>query len=303
MDAPTRTAGLKDFIKELRPNQWTKNLVVLAPLFFAFWDKTRAQPLDSIALLKVLFATFIFCVISSGIYILNDIKDIEFDRTHPVKKNRPIAAGIIPVSLAWTMVVTLVGGGLVATLLLPHTFTGVLIAYVVIQIIYSHGLKQIALVDIMVIASGFVLRAIAGGVALPGIAISPWLLLCTFLLALFLGLCKRRHEKIQLDDAHRPSLEKYDQRLLDQLIAITSASTIVCYAIYTLWPDTYIKFGTHALGFTIPFVIFGVFRYLDLVYRHAKGDRPEKILLTDIPLLADLALYAVALLAIFKLRL
>jgi hypothetical protein len=146
----------------------------------------------------------------------------------------------------------------------------------------------------------------AGAVVLKDVAISPWLLLCTFLLALFLGLCKRRHEKLLLDDAagseHRASLGDYDERLLDLLIAIASSATIISYAIYTLWPETVQKFGTNKLGFTIPFVVFGVFRYLDLVYRHEKGGQPEKILLTDIPLLADLALYGLSIAAIFLLK-
>ncbi|MDD4870719.1 MAG: decaprenyl-phosphate phosphoribosyltransferase [Kiritimatiellae bacterium] len=294
---------LMDYVHALRPNQWTKNIVVLAALFFAFWDRSRGQPIDSTAFLKVPFAAFIFCIISSGIYILNDIKDINVDRNHPVKKNRPIPAGIIPFSRAWAMVFVLLGCGLTASFLLPHLFTAVMVTYIIIQIVYSYGLKQVAFVDVLVIASGFVLRAIAGAVAIPGITISPWLLLCTFLLALFLALCKRRHEKFSFEDAHRPSLEKYDQHLLDQLIAIVSACTIVSYAIYTLWPKTVEKFGTHSLGFTIPFVVFGIFRYLDLVYRHEKGDRPEIILLTDLPLLTNLALYAFSLYVIFSLHL
>ena len=134
--------------------------------------------------------------------------------------------------------------------------------------------------------------------------ISPWLLLCTFLLALFLALCKRRHERVLLDDiaGYRPALEGYDERLLDQLIGITSSATIVAYAIYTLSPGTCEKFGTMNLGFTIPFVIFGLFRYLDLVYRHEKGDRPEQILLTDIPILLTLTLYTISVITIFMLR-
>ncbi len=295
--------GIADITRALRPSQWTKNIIVLAAFFFALWDRSRAQPFEFIDFIKVLYAAFLFCIISGGIYLLNDIKDIDLDRTHPVKKFRPLAAGIIPLPQAWTLVFLCLAGGLTASLLLPYQFTAVLAAYVIMQIIYSHGLKQVALVDIFVIAIGFVLRAIAGAVALQGVTISPWLLLCTFLLALFLALCKRRHEKNFLSDTHRPSLEKYDKHLLDQLIAITSAAAIVVYAIYTLWPKTVEKFGTHSLGFTIPFVVFGIFRYLDLVYRHEKGDRPEMILLTDIPILANLSLYALSILAIFLLDL
>jgi 4-hydroxybenzoate polyprenyltransferase len=183
--------------------------------------------------------------------------------------------------------------GLTAAWFLSREFFLVVAAYVFLQVLYSFGLKKVALIDVFVIAAGFVLRALAGAVVI-SVPISPWLLLCAMLLALFLGLCKRRHEKVVEEDFSgetRPTLKQYDQKLLDQLIAIVSAATIVCYALYTLWPDTVEKFGTTNLGFTIPFVIFGLFRYLDLVYRHEKGGRPEKILMTDAPLLADLALY------------
>jgi len=150
-----------------------------------------------------------------------------------------------------------------------------------------------------------VLRAIAGAVVLPDVTISPWLLLCTFLLALFLALCKRRQEKVTIDTAAplpRASLASYHERLLDVLIMISSAVTIAAYSIYTFWPGTVEKFGTHALGFTIPFVIFGIFRYLYLVYRHAEGERPEKVLLRDAPLLINLLLYGISLIVIFHLK-
>ncbi|MEI6971058.1 MAG: decaprenyl-phosphate phosphoribosyltransferase, partial [bacterium] len=160
--------------------------------------------------------------------------------------------------------------------------------------------KKVAMLDVLVIASGFVLRALAGAAAL-AVEISPWLVLCTFLLALFLGFCKRRHEKnLFTDDAseNRPSLMNYDDKLLDQVIAITAASTVVAYSMYTLSPDTIQKFGTSWLGFSIPFVIFGVFRYMDLVYRHEQGNRPEKLLLSDKPLLLDIMLYSLVVLGI-----
>jgi 4-hydroxybenzoate polyprenyltransferase len=159
---------------------------------------------------------------------------------------------------------------------------------------YTFFIKHIALVDVFIIAAGFVLRAIAGAVALT-VDISAWLLLCTFLLAMFLGLCKRRHEKIQMETTgqeSRQSLDNYNEKLLDQLIGIMAAASIIAYALYTLSPETIQKFGTRKLGFTIPFVVFGLFRYLDLVYRHEKGDRPEKILLTDKPTLINIAIYA-----------
>jgi 4-hydroxybenzoate polyprenyltransferase len=291
----------------MRPNQWTKNVVVLAAVFFAYWDSLRTVPLTTHDLAMVISAMFMFCLVSSGIYVINDIHDVEADRQHPQKKLRPLAAGCITARQALPLAIVLLIIGLAGSYFLSRSFAAVACAYVLIQIIYTTWLKQIALLDVIVLASGFVLRAMAGAVVIRGVTISPWLLLCTFLLALFLGLCKRRHEKLLLDDAagaeHRPSLDAYDERLLDMLIAIASAATIVSYAIYTLWPDTIKKFGTSAMGFTVPFVVFGVFRYLDLVYRHEKGGQPEKILLSDIPLLADIALYALSIVAIFKFKL
>jgi 4-hydroxybenzoate polyprenyltransferase len=297
----TPRSHIADLIMTLRVNQWPKNLVVLAAFFFALWD--REQNLDMLSgLTRAVPAMLIFCMIASGVYVLNDIRDIHADRAHPLKKSRPIAAGRVPVSTASFLGLILVTGGGILSYLLSPAFASVVCLYVAIQIAYSFGLKQIALLDILVIAAGFVLRAIAGAVVLGNdVTISPWLLLCTFLLALFLALCKRRHERIAVDTAdfeQRPSLQKYDERLLDLLIAIASSATVTSYALYTLWPDTVRKFGTTKLGFTIPFVIFGIFRYLDLVYRHQKGDRPEKILLTDIPILIDVILYAITVVAI-----
>jgi 4-hydroxybenzoate polyprenyltransferase len=293
---------IKALLQSLRPAQWTKNLVVMAAFFFALGDRNQNLRLGwnegGIALL----ATLLFCLVSSGIYIFNDIVDRDRDRHHPEKKNRPIAAGRIPLSLAYFLVLGLLSIGLAGALLLQPGFGGIIAAYIGLQILYSLALKKIALVDTLVIAAGFVLRAMGGAIAL-AVTISPWLLLCAFLLALFLGLCKRRSELILLDehaDAHRPSLSQYDRPLLDQLIAIVSASVIVTYSVYTLWPETVAKFGTHGLALTIPFTLFGIFRYLDLVYRHQKGGKPEWVLLGDIPLICDIVLYTATLMAIFK---
>lgn len=287
----------------MRPAQWTKNAIVLAAFFFAFWDPAQTFELIP-GLLKVVPAVLIFCLTSSGIYVLNDILDIKADQAHPIKRHRPIAAGQVSVVHAWWLCVILIVIGIAGAYFLSVSFALIILSYVVLQLIYSSWLKRIALVDIFVIAAGFVLRAIAGAVVL-SVDISSWLLLCTFLLALFLALCKRRQEKYAVSDSsseQRPTLDGYDAKLLDQLIAIVSAATIVSYSIYTLAPDTQEKFGTSALGFTIPFVLFGIFRYLDLVYRHKKGDRPERILLTDIPTLVNIALYVAAVVLIFTFR-
>lgn len=289
-------------IAALRPAQWTKNAIVLAAFFFALGDHT--QTVAPVQAFSALAAALLFCLVSSGIYLLNDLRDVEADRLHPVKCHRPLAAGILAPVTAVAAALVCLALGLGAAFALNPLFGATAAAYVALQLAYTFGLKTVALLDVLLIAAGFVLRAIAGAVVV-AVPISPWLLLCAFLLALFLALCKRRHEKTGLDESapqHRASLEQYDTRLTDQLIAIVAACTVLSYAIYTLWPDTVDKFGSHALGFTIPFVVFGVFRYLDLVYRHARGGRPERILLTDIPLLVNLALYGATIIAIFALN-
>lgn len=296
-----RRVSLLDVVRLLRPSQWTKNAVVLAGFFFAFWDKTQPVTLED-GWTLALPAAALFCLLSSGVYVLNDIRDAGSDRAHPVKKLRPIAAGRVPAALGSWLCVLLLGTGLAGAFVLSPEFALVACAYVAIQVAYSLGLKRVALLDIFVISTGFVLRAIAGAVVL-GVAISPWLLLCAFLLALFLVLCKRRHEKILLDDdaaaLHRESLDGYNERLLDQLITMAGAATMVCYAMYTLSPGTVAKFGSARMGLTIPFVVFGIFRYMDLAYRHETGGRPEKILLSDVPILVDLLLYAAVIFLIF----
>ena len=205
----------------------------------------------------------------------------------PSSPRRPLYAAALAAAAL------LLAAGMTGAWFLSHNFAAVLLSYIGLQIVYTLVLKQVVLLDLFVIAAGFVLRAMAGAVAV-SVTISPWLLLCAMLLALFLALCKRRHEKVVVGDTAgetRANLGRYDERLLDQLIAVVSAATLVFYALYTLWPDTVQKFGNARLAFTIPFVIFGLFRYLDLVYRHDKGGHPEQILLTDAPLLVDLLLY------------
>lgn len=295
---PSKRPFLIALLHALRPAQWTKNGIVFAAYIFALGDRT--QPLVAGAWLDAVLAAACFCLLSSAVYLLNDIKDRTLDRLHPTKQLRPIAAGEIDIRLAFAVAIALAALALGGSVYVGHFLPHVLMTYLLVQVAYTLGLKKVALVDVFVIASGFVLRALAGAVAIR-VEISPWLLLCTLLLALFLALCKRRHEKVVLTQVSadtRDSMRSYDAGLLDQLIAIVSAATIVCYAIYTLWPDTIEKFGTAYLGFTIPFVLFGLFRYLDLVYRHEKGGHPERILLTDIPLLIDLALYGLTVLSI-----
>ena len=286
----------------MRPAQWIKNGVVPAAYFFARWDPSQSAHVQGfLPLVLESVAVACFCSVSSGIYLINDVRDIQADRAHPVKRRRPLAAGEIGVAPALAVASLLLLAGLAGSLALPHLFTGVLGGYCLMQFTYTFALKRIPYVDVFVIATGFVLRAIAGATVL-AVRISPWLLLCTFLLALFLALCKRRHEKILLEDAgeqHREALAGYDRYVLDMQIAITSCATLVCYAIYSLSEETIRRFGTNRLGLTIPFVVFGIFRYLELVYRHDEGGRPEKVLLTDKILIVTVGCFLLTALVVF----
>jgi 4-hydroxybenzoate polyprenyltransferase len=288
-------------VEALRPSQWAKNVVVLVPAFFALWDRAQQKAAVAGRLWPVVLATVAFCLASSGIYVLNDLCDVAQDRLHPRKRFRPLAAGRLSPVVARSMVPVLLLSAAALGLMAHPRFLAVLGLYVAMQVCYSLGLKRVGLLDVFVIAAGFVLRAI-GGAEAAQVRVSAWLLLCTFLLALFLAVCKRRHEKANLLDGgagHRAALEQYDLRALDQYIAITAAATVISYAVYTLAPETVEKFGTRALGFTVPFVVFGVFRYMDLLYRQSEGERPEKVLLTDPPMIATVLLYAAAAVAAF----
>ena len=281
-----------DLIHALRPRQWTKNAVIFAPIVFAMGDATLQIPFSNFG--KVAWATACFCMASSGVYLINDLKDREQDRAHPFKKYRPIAAGKVRPGLAGSISIGLILSACVLGYTASPELAQVLGGYVALQLAYTFLIKRLAMIDVLVIASGFVLRAIAGAVVI-GVTVSPWLLICTFFLAIFLGLCKRRQEFVDRDmqsnQATRRSLDPYDERLLDQLIGMIASCTLLCYSVYTLDAETVEKFGTTQLSFTLPFVIFGLFRYLYLVYRRDLGERPEEVLLTDMPLLIDLALY------------
>lgn len=270
-------------IREFRPQQWTKNLFVFAGIVFSL------KFFEILLLLNVLYAFIIFCAISSSIYIINDVKDIQSDRKHPAKKFRPIASGALSIPLALFVALALSAGSLIAAFYLNLSFALVAAAYFSLMILYTFLLRDIVILDVFTIAAGFVLRAIAG-VEVIGVELSPWLIICTILLALFIALGKRRHELISLTEAysHRKILQEYSPQLLDQLISAVASSTVMAYALYTLWPETISKFGTKNLVFTVPFVLYGIFRYLYLIYKKERGGQPEKILLTDLPLIINI---------------
>ena len=285
---------IKDAVVSLRPAQWTKNLFVAAALIFA--KKVFDVPL----LLRTLAAFAVFCLLSGAIYIVNDVLDAAEDRLHPRKSRRPIAAGRIGRSEAVVLAAGLAALSLVAADLLDPAFFAAAAAYVLLQLAYSVRLKDVVILDIFVVALGFVLRVVAGGLVI-AVPISPWLLLCTMLLALFLAMSKRRHELLLLEgDAarHRRSLEEYSFRLLDQMISVVTASTVIAYCLYTVSEETVRKFGTDRLIYTTPFVLYGIFRYLYLIHQKDQGGSPEELILKDKPLLLAIVFWIASIVTI-----
>ena len=272
-------------IRTMRPHQWIKNIFIFGALAFSeehLWRNTSA-------ILTVVAGFFIFCAAASSIYLLNDVVDVEKDRAHPRKRHRPIAAGIVPIPLAMIMagvmlVVALVGAWLVDGDL---DFMWIILTYLVVQgVLYSYFLKNIVILDIFTIAAGFVLRAISGALVLD-IAITPWLLLCMGLLAIFLGLGKRRAELVLLTDGavtHRKILQEYSIEMIDQMLSIVTAATIIAYTLFTFTSRTMPLEPYPVMMVTVPIVIYAIFRYLYIIHRHGGGGSPEELVLKDIPL-------------------
>lgn len=299
-------------IKSARPKQWLKNMAIYAALLFSgffFYQESGQLPYFAI----VTFAFFIFCVMTSSIYLVNDIIDIESDRKHPFKKNRPIASGKLPVPIAVFSAITGIAVVFFLSLSLPTFFKILIMAYLGLQILYSTKLKQYAIFDIISIASGFLIRVYAGAVVV-NLHMNVWFLLTVISVSLFMAVGKRQSERTLLSESHvefaRVSLKKYSQRLLDQYTAMFATSTWLTYAIFTFQSYTgqganllYEKLPTlyfvlpktlqsqKLLMLTLPFVIFGVMRYLQLIYEENKGESPEDILLKDKPLLTTVFLW------------
>jgi len=271
-----------------RPDQWSKNLLLFAGLLFG------GRLLEPEAVLLALEAFVIFCALSSAMYLVNDIRDREIDRQHPLKQARPIASGALPVRIAATAATALVAAAAAAAYVVAPALGAVAAAYVTLLLLYSVTLKHVVIVDVLVIAAGFVLRAVAGAIAVQ-VPIRPWILVCTTLLALFLAFSKRRHELVLLGEgavSHRPILEEYSPYLLDQMIAVVTASTVIAYTVFATSADTAERLGTARLGLTVPFVLYGIFRYLYLVHQKRGGGSPSAMLLNDRPLLTCVALWA-----------
>jgi len=284
----TRSTAASLFLS-LRPDQWTKNLIVFAALIFA------VKLLDPAALANASAAFLIFCALSGAVYLINDVSDRDQDRQHPIKRMRPIPSGDLSPGTAMIAAVVLSGAALAASFSLRPAFGVVAAAYLALFVVYTRSLKHIVILDVMAIAIGFVLRAVAGGLVI-SVHVSNWLLVCTMLGALFLGLAKRRHEITLLAEGatgHRRILEEYDPYLLDQMIGVVAAATMVAYIIYCASPETHAYFGTEWMVLTTPFPIYGLFRYLYLVHRKAGGGSPSDMLLEDRPLLACVVLWGI----------
>ena len=285
---------IKAVLVSLRPHQWTKNLVVFAALALSKHLFQTGPFLDT------LLAFGLFCGLSGTVYLLNDVADVEGDRLHPRKRLRPIASGALSPRAASAIAVVLGLACLALSLRLGVPFAECALVYLFLNLLYSFELKHVVIVDALAVSLGFVVRAVAGAVAI-GVQISDWLLICTLLLALFLSLSKRRHELTSLNDTapdHRKILAEYSPYLLDQMISVVTASCLTAYAVYTTAEETVTKFKTHRLAWTIPFVIYGIFRYLYLVHQKEQGGSPTDILLTDRPLLVDVGLWAAAIILI-----
>lgn len=285
----------------MRPKQWTKNFFVFVALLFTGNIPTSFAPSQkwhNVGIALIAFA--LFCMISGAVYLMNDVVDREQDRLHPEKRKRPIASGRLPVSVAIAASMVFGLGGVAASFLLNAKFGLAALVYYLLQFAYTWSLKHQVLLDVFAIAAGFVLRTVAGGLAIQ-VSISVWLLVCTLQLALFLGFGKRRHELVSLAEGardHRKILEHYSVAFLDQLIAISLAGLVVCYALYTIISPTALVHP--ALVVTLPNVFYGIFRYLYLIHIQQKGGSPEAVLLEDRPMQINMVVWFVEVAAAFK---
>jgi 4-hydroxybenzoate polyprenyltransferase len=282
-------------LQALRPKQWTKNLLLFAGVLFS------RQLSDGGLLLRAAAGFLAFSLLSGSVYLLNDLMDVEADRHHPKKRQRPIASGRLPVGAAWMLAPVLWAASGAIGWWLGTSFLFVAAIYLVTNVAYSFGLKHQVILDVFLVALGFVLRAIAGVELLrplaPGTVLSPWLIMCTFFGALFLATSKRRREQVNAGTqavGQRAVLRRYTPELLDVMITVSAATTLVSYALYTIWPATVAKFGTEALLYTVPFVAFGVFRYLFLVRVSETVEDPSTVLLSDRPIQATVVLFLAA---------
>ncbi len=281
-------------IRLMRPRQWTKNLAVFVAIAFS-------QNITNPSYLLTTVAAFaVFCLASGAVYIMNDLMDMEQDRLHPDKRHRPLPSGMIQPGAAAVASAVLGVASLAGAYAVNGAFAALVALYLAVQVAYSLRLKHVVIMDVFSIAAGFFIRVMAGAVAI-GVSVSSWLLACTFFLSLFLALTKRRHEIVFLEggaEAHRPVYGEYNALLLDQMISVVTSGTVVVYALYTFSAETVEKFHTDRLKYSIPFVLYGIYRYLYLVYHRKEGGSPESILLGDKPMIINILLYCCAVWAV-----
>ena len=281
---------LKHVLLSMRPEQWIKNFFVFTALLFS---KNLLNPSKGI---EAIIGFTIFCMITGCAYMINDLVDLEKDKLHHAKSRRPLASGKLKKNTAVKIIVLVCLASLFFAFYMNVLFGIIVLAYFLLNIGYSIYLKNIVIIDVVSIAAGFVLRVLGGAVIISVVA-SQWLILCTILLSLFLGFSKRRHELILLEDSatsHRKVLEHYSPYFLDQMIAVVTASTLICYALYTMSKDTVEKLGTSKLIYTIPFVLYGIFRYLYLVHQKEEGGSPTEIMFADKPMIIDICLWVIS---------
>jgi 4-hydroxybenzoate polyprenyltransferase len=284
---PRRRGPIQALLVSLRPKQWIKNLLLFAGILFTLDQHHTAVQFQHVAMAFVLFAA-----LSSTVYLINDLADRESDKKHPKKRRRPIASGELSPTLAIAAAAVLGVVGLTGSFLLGAKFGSIALLYFVVTLAYTFRLKHIVILDVLVLAAGFVFRAMAGAFVI-NVEISPWLILCTLMLALFLGLSKRRAELISVQMSGVPGtrriLEEYSPAMLDQMIVIVTSASLMSYALYTVNSPTALKH--HYLMATIPFVIYGIFRYLYLMHRHSLGESPDAVLVEDRPMLINVLLW------------
>lgn len=281
---------IKNIFVSMRPKQWAKNLFIFMPLVFSGTLFVANNIAEAIS------AFIVFCIASSGVYILNDIQDMKKDSFHPKKKARPIASGALTVRAGRIAALTLLSLTLAVSFFISRSLFSTVTAYIALNLLYSFVLKHEVLIDVMVVALGFELRIWAGSFGI-GVEPSIWLQLCVFILAIFLGLLKRRHEKTSLPQEtggnHRGVLNQYKIYLLDQLIMISATLCVVFYGLYAISPDMLSRIGSTNMAYTIPFVIYGIFRYLYVVHIKRLGGEPGEVLASDIPFLLNIVLWLI----------
>lgn len=285
---------MKKYLQLIRTKQWIKNLFIFAPLIFS-------RQLTNVNDLFTVFLAFLaFSLSSSAVYIFNDINDIESDKLHPIKKYRPIASGELTIKIAIIIMVFLIGGIAVTMVLFNNSFIAVLISYILLNVLYTIKLKNVVIIDLMAIAAGFMLRVVGGAVVI-SVYISSWLILATLFISLFLAVMKRRSELdiTQMDSpGTRKVLSEYSFNFIEQIVSISAAGVIICYALYTVSERTIREFNTEAMIYTTVFVVFGIFRFMYLVYKKSKGENATEIMLTDAPMIINILLYIISIIII-----